>query len=57
MPQISPLKWIILYFTTLMIFFIMIIKFNFLMKFINKNILNDKNNMNHCYTNKISWKF
>nr|AKQ08881.1 ATP synthase F0 subunit 8 [Polistes fuscatus] len=54
MPQISPLKWIILYFITLIIFFTMMIQFNFLMKFTNKNY-NNKNINNNL--NKILWKF
>nr|UPX89436.1 ATP synthase F0 subunit 8 [Polistes rothneyi] len=52
MPQISPLKWLTLYFITLLIFIFIMIQYNYLMKFNKKNI-----NFNKKFNNNTIWKF
>nr|YP_010296007.1 ATP synthase F0 subunit 8 [Polistes hebraeus]AKG64598.1 ATP synthase FO subunit 8 [Polistes jokahamae]UMB50749.1 ATP synthase F0 subunit 8 [Polistes hebraeus] len=50
MPQISPLKWLTLYFITLLIFLLIMIQFNYLMNFNKKRLLN------HKFNNNLTWK-
>nr|YP_009443216.1 ATP synthase F0 subunit 8 [Parapolybia crocea]ATP85016.1 ATP synthase F0 subunit 8 [Parapolybia crocea] len=55
MPQLSPIKWFILYLITLIIIFLLLIKMNFIHFYFN---LFNEPKMKQMFTTKLlKWKF